>query len=113
MKKKTKIKGLGMYILEKGKPKSETDILKWGRWMETYNRIMERNMIGNVMISTVFLGIDHSFGEDKPVLYETMIFGSKLKPIKDFQVRYCTLKEAQKGHAYAVKLAKQTLNYRK
>lgn len=59
------------------------------------------------MLSTVFLGIDHSFGGGEPVLFETMIFEVKNgtvgnatgnKDEGEFQVRYCTEEEALWGH---------------
>ena len=54
-----------------------------------------------VEISTVFLGLDHSFGmEGPPVLYETMVFGGKLS---DHQERYHTREEAFRGHQRWVK----------
>jgi len=59
----------------------------------------------DVYISTVFLGFDHSFSDDgPPVLFETMVFGGQLN---EKQWRYCTWKEAEKGHARMVKLVKQ------
>jgi hypothetical protein len=55
-----------------------------------------------ITVSTVFLGIDHGFGGDRPVLFETMIFGG---PYNDHQVRYCTWAEAEHGHQVACDLA--------
>ena len=54
---------------------------------------------GSVEVSTVFLGIDHSFGHGPPVLFETMVFGG---PRNDEQWRYCTWDEAAAGHAAVV-----------
>lgn len=102
---------VGQYILDKnGKPKPEKDILKWAKWFQSPgNRIVEHTHIGDVMISTVFMGLDHSFGSGKPVLWETMIFGSKHKALKDYQVRYTAISNARKGHKYAVQFAKNIL----
>jgi len=51
-------------------------------------------------VSTVFLGLDHSFEPDgPPVLWETMVFGG---PEGDFQCRYATAVEARAGHAAKV-----------
>lgn len=64
-----------MYYILKGKtPVCEHDILKWGDWFETHNRTLARNYFGENFVSTVFLGIDHSWGP-VPVLFETMVFG--------------------------------------
>ncbi len=100
----------GRYILDKnGKPVPEPDLMKWAKWLERSNRILARTPIGKVVVSTVFLGLDHSFFEKKPVLWETMIFGSKLKGLVDYQVRYTSRNSAIKGHEDAVKFAKNML----
>lgn len=57
---------------------------------------------GTIVVSTVFLGLDHSFDPDAPpVLFETMIFGG---PHNEYQERYETWAQAVKGHVRAVKL---------
>jgi len=52
-----------------------------------------------VVISTVFLGIDHSFGRGAPVLFETMTFAPG---DAEGQWRYRTWQEAEAGHAAVV-----------
>lgn len=98
----------GLYILnENGEPVTEPDTLKWARWFETHDRHVaydECSRPKKVRISTVFLGIDHSFGGEKPVLWETMIFGG---PHDQYQKRYTSIEDARRGHARAVKLAKE------
>ncbi|MEO9497665.1 MAG: hypothetical protein ABJG42_24540 [Vibrio splendidus] len=49
----------------------------------------------SVVISTVFLGLDHNPFGGKPILFETMIFGGKHD---DYQERYCTWDEAAQRH---------------
>lgn len=84
------------YILEDEKITEETDILKWASWFETANRKIDNNYVGQVQISTVFLGIDHSFGDtDTPILFETMVFGGEYD---NCQERYYTIEEAKEGH---------------
>ena len=98
-----KLRGMGgKYILdENGNPKLEKDLLKWGHWLDTADRKVARTNIGKIIISTVFLGLDHRFiGNGKPILYETMVFGGKLdRKMK----QYCTKEEAIKGHNAMVK----------
>jgi len=56
-------------------------------------------------VSTVDLGLDHSFGMGKPLYYETMIFlvdGGK-NEFSDFQLRYSTEEEARISHENIVK----------
>lgn len=93
------------YILnEQGEPVPCPDVLEWGAWFgDNDNRRLKRDEVGNVLVSTVFLGLDHSHGMDgPPVLWETMIFGSPAH--NDYQERYCTREEALAGHAEALKL---------
>lgn len=65
------------YILDKYKmPVKEPDLIHWARWMEKKDRIVKQEMVGDVKVSTVFLGIDHNFShEGPPILWETMVFG--------------------------------------
>ena len=91
------------YILNKrGQPLPIGDVLEWGKWFATTNRITARKRIGSVRVSTVFLGLDHSFGGGPPLLWETMIFGG---PHGDCKWRYSSLKDALAGHKDAVLLA--------
>lgn len=39
-------------------------------------KIVAKDRVGPVEVSTIFLGMDHSFGSGDPVLWETMIFHS-------------------------------------
>lgn len=76
------------------------DLLTWGKWMESRDaRRVGADTIGDVRVSTVFLGLDHSFGDGPPLLYETMIFGGEHD---QWQERYSTRDEALAGHLAAV-----------
>jgi hypothetical protein len=60
------------FILE-GKIAKPTDFLTWAMWYETADRTVARTEIDNVVVSTVFFGLDFSFGsEEVPELFETM-----------------------------------------
>ena len=48
-----------------------------------------------VTVSTVWLGIDHSFGTGVPLIFETMVFGGEFDQDMD---RYATKEEALAGH---------------
>ena len=93
------------YILNKrGEPK-KADLLPWARWYETADRQLAETRIEQTRISTVFLGLDHSFGLDgPPVLWETMVFGGKLD---EEQCRYTSKDDALTGHARMVKRVKE------
>lgn len=65
---------LGHYVLLGKLAVPEPDLLKWARWFEKADRHVFETQIGGIWISTVFLGLDHSFGRGLPILFETMIF---------------------------------------
>lgn len=58
------------YILDgEGNPVAEPDTLKWGKWMQDAERRVAFDQVTpQVRVSTVFLGLNHSFGGDIPVL---------------------------------------------
>jgi hypothetical protein len=65
-------------------------------------------------VSTVWLGMDHSFNSDpkhKPIIFETMVF-PKLSPrgCEIYCQRYATLQEAEDGHKYAIRLYKNRID---
>ena len=54
-------------------------MVKWGRWFrDTKNRSVARDKIGDVVISTVFLGVNHALRGGPPILWETMVFGCSM-----------------------------------
>jgi hypothetical protein len=53
-------------------------------------------------VSTVFLGLDHAWGDGPPLLFETMIFGGTED---EYCERYSTWEEAEAGHKKAVEIA--------
>jgi hypothetical protein len=79
-------------------PVGEPDVIKWGRWFETADRCVASTFLphGAGRISTIFLGIDHQFGDGPPILYETMSFMGDEH--EDFFDRYATWDEAEAGH---------------
>ena len=84
---------------------------EWANLIEskTAQRVAETT-IGDAWVSTVWMGIDHSFGQGPPVIFETMIFRAKDATGElpaaiddaDYQERYCTEAEALAGHDRAV-----------
>lgn len=92
---------IGAYILKYRKPVKCHSILQWGKWMQYNRRQVRRTYVGSQYVSTVFLGLDHSFNGGKPILFETMIF-----PDQDYQTRCCTWREALKMHWEAVEEVK-------
>ena len=84
------------YILEGTIPVLCDNLNIWGRWFQTAARHVARDERGDVVVSTVFLGLDHAFRPGRPLLFETMIFGG---PHHLDLARYSTWAEATAGHA--------------
>jgi len=88
------------FILENGEPVPAADMRTWALWFEDVSRSMTRHVgddtIGEARVSTVFLGMDHSWGDGPPLIFETMVFGG---PLDGEQERYPTTDEAIAGHA--------------
>lgn len=105
---------LDFYILDElGEPVAlQGDVgevaLAWGRWCQEHQdqRIVQQTEVAGVMVSTVFLFIDHAFFGGPPVLWETMIFGG---PHDMFQERYMSRAAAIAGHWDAVEKVRSAL----
>lgn len=80
------------------------DLMEWARWFEAGGRTLARDEVRGVVISTVFLGIDHRFRfVGPPVLWETMCFtsagGSPDDAVwDDFQMRHTGREDALNAH---------------
>jgi hypothetical protein len=99
---------IGTYMLDQdGTPFPVRDVLEWACWFETAERHVALTEFAWGRVSTVFLGIDHSFVLNamadplhyRPVLWETMVFGGKLD---SEMARYRSRAEALQGHAEMV-----------
>ena len=84
-------------------PIREPDLMAWARWFETADRRVAWTDLPNNhgAISTIFLGIDHGFGGQSPILFETMSFLADDNADGYFD-RYSTWAEAEAGHARLV-----------
>src|SRR5262245_56982096 len=96
------------YILD-GKMPKPVDLMTWAKWFETTDRHVAKTNVGNMRFSTVFLGIDHSFGGGQPLLFETMIFGMPAQQ-DEYQERCSTWEEAEAMHERAVAHARSLMN---
>lgn len=92
-----------MYILENKIPVPAQSNDDYGQWFNTPgNRRVAETTVGDSVVSTVFLGIDHRFGEThQPQFFETMIFGGVRH---EEMYRYATWDEAEAGHWGVVEL---------
>lgn len=103
------------YILDEfGNPVEESDILKWGKWFSENNerRVIRKTKIdnGNIVVSTVFLGINHNFRDGEPLIFETMVFCiNELNPMHNYQLRYSDKVSAVSGHKKIVDSIKASI----
>lgn len=97
----------GKYILDGHTAVPCDDLMAWGRWFETAKRHVAQTEISALRISTVFLGVDHGWGDEgAPILFETMIFGAPDDAFDgEYQTRCSTWEEAEEMHAVAVREA--------
>jgi hypothetical protein len=99
------------YILE-GKIAKPVDILTWMMWYEKADRTVARTEVGNVIISTIFLGLDAALllGSDDsfedgyaPLLFETMVLGGEMD---GYKIRCATWETAEELHEKTVEEVK-------
>jgi hypothetical protein len=93
------MKTLGQYILDGKLAVPCDELLQWGEWMETADRHVANDWIGNTHVSTVFLGLDHQHDDGEPLLFETMVFGG---PLDGGCRRYSFWADAERGHSAIV-----------
>ena len=96
------------YILE-GKVAIPTDdTIAWTtNFEDSDNRRVDRTELENgIVVSTVFLGLNHNFGDGPPLLFETMVFPSKTDGSEIDCERYSTWEEAESGHQRMVETHK-------
>jgi hypothetical protein len=89
----------GRYKLVGHKAVEVEDLLEWAKSFESSDRVVAKTKKDMVEISTVFLGLDHSFGQGPPLLFESMVFGGE---DDGEMVRYSTWEEAETGHKLLV-----------
>lgn len=92
-----------LYILEGGLPK-QVSVAEWGAWQDDpeHTRIKHTRM-GEVLVSTVFIGVGFSDCLASATLFETAVFGGKLDGT---QVRDATGNAALATHRALVRRIK-------
>lgn len=108
------------YILKGKIPVLCPDLMTWAKWMGTADRHVKEEYIGDYWISTVFLGIDHGWHSENPILFETMVFNHavtepnmfmnrEIHPTLDeYTERYSTWEEAERGHDRIVRMVRKS-----
>lgn len=91
-----------LYFLDGKTPVKCNDIEEWVVCFDRDKKHVALTEKDGIRVSTVFLGMDHAYDSNIPLLFETMIFGGKND---EDQWRYSTWDEAYAGHIEACKLA--------
>jgi hypothetical protein len=100
------------YLLDENKKPYQVSLIEA---LELYKhpemKVTKQDNFDGVRVSTVFLGMDHGWGDRnspdyQPILWETMVFGGEYD---DYQERYTSHEEALEGHQKMVELVKQSL----
>lgn len=96
------------WTLDGHTPVPTDDIREWGRLFDETpgGRAVGKDNVGDVFISTVFIGMDMGYGEGPPILFETMVFRGEFD---SDQWRYATWDEAEAGHARVVEMVRQSV----
>lgn len=84
------------YTLDENENVVPCDQEEWCKVFKSDRRIVNRSHQGAVTVSTVFLGLEHGFSGDKPILFETMAFNAP--DGEEHMRRYTTIEEARAGH---------------
>lgn len=84
------------YKLDKEKNVVPCTLEEWIKVFEKNRTVKLTKLEDGGIISTVFLGIDHSFGNGDPLVFESMVFSKEGEELD--QIRYSTYKEAEEGH---------------
>ena len=94
---------MAWYILDENNKPIRSTIVDCGEWLEENpeRKVVRQETIGDIFVSTVFLGLDHAWNSGIPVLWETMIFGGEHD---QYQERYTSYEDALKGHQIALNL---------
>lgn len=91
-----------MYYNRQGEPITNDEWIKFFHLPFEKSRLVAKDEQDGIEVSTVFLGMNHQFGNGPPLIFETMIFGGEHS---DDQWRYATEAEALEGHKAVVVLA--------
>ena len=106
----------GFHVLDENHNAIPVKPSRFNEWLITMGHDAKRvrlDIVGDMKISTVFLGLNHAsyFGNGPPLLFETMVFSRTEDGETDFShcefyKRYSTWDEAVKGHERIVKKLK-------
>jgi hypothetical protein len=95
------------YFLNEDKTYRSAELMEWAEQFETMDRHVGNDIVHGKLVSTVWLGLDHSFHGDEPLVFETMIFSEHKPRTEIYMKRYSTWDEAAEGHQKAIEWVKK------
>jgi hypothetical protein len=101
---------MGDYYDRNGNPMTMEEWARTFEDFEDYRRVRFTEIPSVARVSTVWLGLDHRFGDGPPLIFETMVFRDGWDG--EYQQRYATEAEAIAGHQEAVQWAKNYQEWR-
>jgi hypothetical protein len=90
---------VGMYYDREG---NELSLEQWAVYHEVQNKRVAETDVEDFWVSTVWLGLDHSYGDGPPLIFETMVFPKDGPMLERYCERYPSEDAARAGHDRAV-----------
>ncbi len=103
---------MSKYYLKKDHTYIPCSLRRWSDQLEYMHRTntkhVARDEVNGRLISTVWIGLDHSFqlNSEHPLVFETMIFDDITTGDELYMERYTTWQEAEEGHKKAIEWVK-------
>lgn len=98
------------YILEDKKVVATDSLEEWSKWFEHSDRVInvtDVGLIGESIVSTVFLGLPAwPYNIKRPMVFETMVFGGKHDGDR---LLASTYEEAVRKHQKMIKIVRKSL----
>lgn len=88
-----------------------SSVIEWAVWLDDSTRriVAQTQFDPDILVSTVFLGLNHRFfGKGPPLVFETMVFGINAED-EAMTRRYSSWDDAETGHKAAVRRVKDLL----
>ena len=90
---------MGLYYDRQGQPMTLEEWAASFEQRESMKRVAETTLPNGRWVSTVWLGLNHSFGAGQPLIFETMVFPGP-EDLHELDCdRYSTEADAVAGHA--------------
>jgi hypothetical protein len=89
------------WILEDKLAVPAASVVDWAQWFERADRQVAHTTLDTAVVSTVFLGLDQSWSDEAPLIFETVVFGGEHDRTT---WRTSTWQEAEETHAHACDL---------